>query len=126
MPRYATLLYCYHCCALPWLSARQVLDPAGRFSHLDCWQSSPRIRAWLEKNFPGAEERHGDNAYVWFVDQISNILRNLGKRPMLWDDVSVFELVLCCANKMRPTLARGRLLIATLLLTSLAAVQVAK
>lgn len=66
----------------------QVLDPAGHFSHLDCWQSSPRIHAWLQKNFPGSEERHGDNAYIWFVDQIASILQRLGKRPMLWDDVS--------------------------------------
>ena len=66
----------------------QVLDPAGHFSHLDCWQSSPRIHAWLQKNFPGSEERHGDNAYIWFVDQIASVLQRLGKRPMLWDDVS--------------------------------------
>ena len=68
----------------------QVLDPAGHFSHLDCWQSSPRIHAWLQKNFPGNEERHGDNAYIWFVDQIASILQKLGKRPMLWDDVRAF------------------------------------
>jgi N-acetyl-beta-hexosaminidase len=68
------------------LCGAQVLDPAGHFNHLTCWQSSPRIHTWLQKKFPGANARHGDNAYVWFVDQIAEILLKLKKIPMLWDD----------------------------------------
>ena len=63
-----------------------MLDPAGHFSHTACWESVPRIAAWLRANFPHTPTDHGDGAYIYFVDRISALLRNQGRTPMLWDD----------------------------------------
>lgn len=65
----------------------EYIHVGGDESLIDSWLQDPEVMAWMKiQNFATTQE-----VFLYFMNEVENIIKNLGKKMITWDDAFAFN-----------------------------------